>query len=55
MIGFSIEMEIDDDVMAAIGIWVLVSLVILISVVAMLYYLRYVRTTRFDSIFSSIC
>lgn len=42
MIDRSNEVKSDDDMMAAVGIWVLVSLVALIGGIALLYYIRYV-------------
>lgn len=36
------EVKSDND-MAAVGIWVLVSMVVLIGGIALLYYIRYVR------------
>lgn len=44
MIDRSNDVKSDDDMMAAVGIWVLVSLVVLIGGVALLYYLRYVQS-----------
>lgn len=42
MMDGSNEVKSDDD-MAAVGIWVLVSVVVLIGCIALLYYIRYVR------------
>lgn len=53
MIDRSTEVKSDDDMMASVGIWVLVSMVCLIGGIAMLYYLRYVqRLSAFDAQYS---